>query len=79
MINWQLRLGNALNGLPSIKLSLHAVRYNPNRDLKEALRTFDLPRLSQLFRDGLARPTDYVILRKPVSLLEVILQSMART
>jgi len=73
VLRWDLRIKSVLNRPPSIRVSLSPILYNPNQDLKAAITTFDLPGLQRLFREGLAQPTDYIIQRKPISLLEVCL------
>lgn len=57
--------------LPQITISLSPIRYNSNRELKAVITNFDIAGLQRLFRTGLARPTDYVLDRRPISLLEV--------
>jgi hypothetical protein len=58
-------------GLPKLTLSLTPVRCNPDPELKAAIVNFDISQLQRLFREGIARPTDHVVIRRPVSLLEV--------
>ena len=70
-------LQNLHSSLPgfSVNLTPFTVNYNPL--LSKAIREDDVAGLQKLFRDGLARPTDYIPLfyrvfrRGPVSLLEV--------
>ena len=71
VLHWTLQINSVLNRPPRLSISLSPIRYNPNQDLKTAITTFDLPGLQQLFREGLAQPTDYIVQRRPVSLLEV--------
>ena len=73
VLHWDLQINSVLNRPPGLSFSLSPIRYNPNQELKAAITTFDLPGLQRLFRDGLARPTDYIVQRRPVSLLEVCL------
>ena len=73
VLHWHLRVESVLNRPPTLSFSLSPVRYNPSQELKIAITTFDLPGLQRLFRERLAQPTDYVVQRRPVSLLEVSL------
>lgn len=71
VLRWNLQIISAFNRPPRLSISLSPIAYNPNQDLKAAIITFDLPGLQRLFREGLAQPTDYIVQRSPVSLLEV--------
>jgi hypothetical protein len=72
VLQWELQMCRTIGGgLPGINLSLTPISYNPNPELKAAITNFDIAALQGLFREGVARPTDYVLLRKPMSLLEV--------
>ena len=71
VLHWDLHFNSILNRPPRISLSLSPVSYNPSQELKAAITTFDLPGLQRLFREGLAQPTDYIVQKRPVSLLEV--------
>ena len=73
VLHWDLQIDSVLNRTPRLSFSLSPVRYNPNKELKAALTTFDLPGLQRLFREGHTQPTDYIVQRRPVSLLEVCL------
>lgn len=73
VLHWDLQITTVLNRTPSLTFSLSPIRYNPSQELKAAITTFDLPGLQRLFREGLAQPTDYMVQRRPVSLLEVCL------
>ena len=73
VLQWDIQIKNVLNRPPRLSISLSPIRYNPSQELKDAITTFDLPVLQQLFQEGLAHPTDYIIQRRPVSLLEVCL------
>ena len=73
VLHWNLSINSLLNRPPMLSFSLSPIRYNPNQDLNAAISTFDLPGLQRLFREGLAQPTDYIVQRRPVSLLEVCL------
>lgn len=73
VLHWDLQINSVLNRPPRLSVSLSPVRYNPSQELKAAITTFDLPGLQRLFREGLAQPTDYIVQRRPVSLLEVCL------
>ena len=73
VLRWDLRMNTVLHRPPKLSFSLSPVHYNPSQELKAAITTFDLPGLQRLFREGLARPTDYIVQRTPVSLLEVCL------
>ena len=71
-LRWDFEIRKVLGcGLPKLTLSLTPVRYNPDPELKAAIVNFDILQLQRLFREGIARPTDHVVIRKPVSLLEV--------
>jgi len=72
ILQWELRLHNESHGFPSIGISLSPIRYNSNPLLEEAIKSCDLLELQKLFRCGLARPKDYLLLRRrAVPLLEV--------
>lgn len=73
VLDWNLQISSVLNRPPRLSISLSPIRYNPNQDLKAAITTFDVPGLQRLFQEGLARPTDYIVQRRPVSLFEVCL------
>ena len=73
VLHWDLQINSVLNRPPRLSFSLSPIRYNPSQELKAAITTFDLPGLQRLFREGLAQPTDYIVQRRPVSLLEVCL------
>ena len=70
-IRWDLDVRTVVGGLPRLSLSLSPVHYNPSPELKAATINFDVVELQRLFHEGIARPTDQVMLRRPVSLLEV--------
>src|SRR5579862_7049125 len=72
VLQWELRMCRGIDGgLLGMALSLTPVSYNPNPEFKAAITNFDIAALRGLFRDGIARSTDHVLLRKPMSLLEV--------
>ncbi len=71
VLHWDLHINSVLNRPPRLSFSLSPICYNPSQELKAAITTFDLPKLQRLFREGLAQPTDYIVQRRPVSLLEV--------
>ena len=73
VLHWDLQIHGVLNRPPTLSFSLSPIRYNPSQELIAAITTFDLPVLQRLFREGLAQPTDYIVQRRPVSLLEVCL------
>lgn len=73
VLHWDLQITSVHNRPPRLSFSLSPIRYNPSQELKAAITTFDLPGLQRLFREGLAQPTDYIVQRRPVSLLEVCL------
>ena len=70
-LRWDLGISTVISGLPRLTISLSPIRYNPSPELKSATVNFDILGLQRLFHMGIARPTDQVILRRPVSLLEV--------
>ena len=76
VLHWDLQINMVLNRHPRLSFSLSPICYNPSQELKAAIITFDLPELQRLFREGLAHPTDYIVQRRPVSLLEVCLPSI---
>ena len=71
ILQWEMQVQGLASKLPQITVSLCPIRYNSNRELKAAITNLDIAGLQRLFRTGLARPTDYVLDRRPVSLLEV--------
>ena len=71
VIHWDVRIYKTVSSLPRITLSLSPIRCNPSQELKAAITRFDVMGLQRLFREGLARPTDYIFDRRPISLLEV--------
>jgi hypothetical protein len=73
-LHWDFDICKVVGGLSRLTLSLTPIRYNPSPELKAAITNFDIPELQRLFREGIARPTDHIVLRRPVSLLEVRLQ-----
>ena len=73
VLHWDLQIHSVFDRAPRLSLSLSPIRYNPSQDLKAAITTFDISGLQRLFREGLAQPTDYIVQRRPVSLLEVCL------
>ena len=75
VLHWNLQIQKTLSGLPKISVSLSPLRYNANQKLKAAVTSFDIPGLQRVFREGLARPTDYILQRKPISILEVCWQA----
>ncbi|KAH0542506.1 hypothetical protein FGG08_003102 [Glutinoglossum americanum] len=71
VLQWEFQMCEATGGgLPRMSLSLTPVSYNPSPEFRAAITNFDIAELRRLFREGAARPTDYVLLRKPMSLLE---------
>jgi hypothetical protein len=70
-LHWEFCIRKFVGGLPRMTVSLSAVRYNPSPQLKAAITNFDVPELQRLFQEGLARPTDQVVFRRPIPLLEV--------
>ncbi len=76
VLHWDLQIRRTVSNFPGMTVSLSPIRYNPSRELKAAVTNFDIPGLQRLFREGLARPTDYVFHRRPISLLEVSFRIM---
>lgn len=72
IIHWDLQLYQSASGFPSMTLRLSPLVCNTNPRLKAAINQFDVGNLQSLFRGGLARPTDYIFHRRPMTLLEVI-------
>lgn len=71
IIHWDLQLYKTASGLPSMTMRLSPLVCNSNPRLKAAINQFDVGELQSLFRGGLARPTDYIFYRRPMTLLEV--------
>lgn len=71
IIHWELQLNRITSGFPSMTMRLSPIVYNTSPRLKAAINRFDVGELQSLFREGLARPTDYIFHRRPMTLLEV--------
>ena len=71
IIHWEFQLYKTTSGFPSMTMRLSPLVYNTSPRLKAALNQFDVGELQSLFREGLARPTDYIFHRRPMTLLEV--------
>ena len=72
IIHWDLQLYRTASGLPSMTMRLSPLVCNTNPRLKAAINQFDIGELQSLFRGGLARPTDVIFHRRPMTLLEVV-------
>lgn len=74
VLHWDLHIHKTFNRPPKISLSISPIRYNPSRELKAAVTRFDTLGLRRLFQEGHAHPKDYIVQRRPVTLLEVGLE-----
>jgi hypothetical protein len=72
ILQWKFRLRYENHGFPAVGISLSPIRYNSHPVLVKAVKSCDVMELQKLFRHGLARPNDYLLLRRrPMLLLEV--------
>jgi len=74
ILRWEFGLRETSGNIPLIGLSLSPINWNTRPELLEAVRTCDAMELRKLFRSGIARPGDHIVLRrKPMLLVEVML------
>lgn len=71
ILHWDLHVQKMSSRPPRLSFSLSPMRYNPSSELKAAVTRFDTPSLYRLFGEGRAHPTDYIVQRRPITLLEV--------
>lgn len=72
IVQWEFRLHYANDSLPTLGISLSPIRHNSHPLLVKAIKSCDLVELQKLFRCGLAKANDYLLLRRrPILLLEV--------
>lgn len=79
VLHWDILIQRAVSNYPRITMSLSPIRYNASRELKAAIANLDISGLQRLFREGLARPTDFVLYRRPITILEVSFPNSVNT
>ncbi|KAF2183907.1 hypothetical protein K469DRAFT_710266, partial [Zopfia rhizophila CBS 207.26] len=75
ILQWEFRFHHADHSFPALGVSLSPIRYNSHPRLVKAIKSCNALDLQELFRCGIARADDYLLLRgRPTLLLEAIAQ-----
>ncbi|KAF2465913.1 uncharacterized protein BDR25DRAFT_396019 [Lindgomyces ingoldianus] len=73
ILQWEFRFNDEKSRFPALGVFLTPIRYNSDPRLIKAIKSCDAAQLRELFRSGIARADDYVLMRRrPVLLLEAM-------